>query len=131
MTSNGKFSILDWQEEVAHDLPGTQKLSRASVKTSHTGVLSGILTTLYTLVYSEEGRSEFSGVGVFEGRLNDKEGRYAIIEIGRYQNGEVSVTFELRSLNVIDALEMPLATGHYKTGDHADIPYRLDVITFL
>jgi hypothetical protein len=120
---NGKFTMIEWKEEVANAISATQKLSTARVQTTHEGALTGELVMSYTMIYSAEGNSKFNGVGVFEGSVMGEAALYALIETGTYAEGKVSVEFFVYKLSGETELGQPIGRGNYRTSEHTDVPY--------
>lgn len=118
---NGKFSITKWEEGCAEPLPAPMKFNRGRVERVHSGILEGTEVMQYTFIYSDDLRSEFVGIGIFDGVVAGRKGRFAVIERGHYADGAVHTVFEIRDLMV--DLGVSLGTGEYRTGEHVDVRY--------
>lgn len=118
---NGKFSITKWEETSAEPLPAPMKFNRGRVERVHSGVLEGIEVMQYTFLYSEDLRSEFVGIGIFEGSVAGASGRFAVIERGSYADGAVHTVFDVRDL--ASDLGVSLGTGEYSTGENVNVGY--------
>ncbi|PCH81947.1 MAG: hypothetical protein COB90_02290 [Hyphomicrobiales bacterium] len=124
LADNGQFSISGWDEEDVHTLPEPFKFKRANVERVHKGVLCGTERMQYVLIYKDTGRSEFQGIGVFEGMISGLQGRFAMIESGSFADGQVKTRFEVRHLSQIHDLSTVIGTGHYVTGAQEQVSYR-------
>ena len=63
MELTGTFEITSWQESVEKELANGTKLSRANVRQSYTGSLSGESELTYQLCYDTSGNADFVGFG--------------------------------------------------------------------
>lgn len=61
MELTGTFEITSWQESVEKELANGTKLSRANVRQSYTGSLSGESELTYQLCYYTSGNADFVG----------------------------------------------------------------------
>ncbi|KXS33895.1 MAG: hypothetical protein AWU56_2528 [Idiomarina sp. T82-3] len=61
MELTGTFEITSWQESVEKELANGTKLSRANVRQSYTGSLSGESELTYQLCYDTSGNADFVG----------------------------------------------------------------------
>ena len=61
MELTGTFEITSWQESVEKELANGTKLSRANVRQSYTGSLSGESELTYQLCYDNSGNADFVG----------------------------------------------------------------------
>lgn len=120
---NGSFSIVKWEEENTEQLPAPMKLSLGHVERMHKGVLDGKETMRYSFVYSRDDRSEFVGIGIFEGSLAGTIGCFAVIEQGSYIEGKVHTKFDIRELSETSDLGKSLGIGEYTTSEHVDVSY--------
>lgn len=118
---NGKFSITKWEETSAEPLPAPMKFNRGRVEKVHSGILEGTEVMQYTFIYSDDKRSEFVGIGIFEGSVAGVSGRFAVLERGHYVDGTVHTVFDVRDL--ASDLGVSLGAGKYSTSEHADVAY--------
>ncbi len=118
---DGKFSITKWEETSAEPLPAPMKFNRGRVERLHSGVLEGTEVMQYTFLYSDDTRSEFVGIGIFEGSVAGVSGRFAVIERGSYVDGAAHTVFDVRDL--ASDLSVSLGTGEYSTSEHVDVGY--------
>ncbi|MGR3660260.1 MAG: DUF3224 domain-containing protein [Paracoccaceae bacterium] len=119
----GKFSITKWDEQSLADLPAPQKFNRGQVERTHTGILTGTEIMQYTLLYTSDQRSEFTGIGLFNGTFNGHEGNFALIERGHYKDGTAHTRFVLLKLTKTTGFSDILGTGSYTTSAHSEVTY--------
>lgn len=127
MTETNSYSITNWEETPVEALPGPLKFTTARVTRRHDGVLRGIETMHYTLMYSNEQRSEFIGIGQIEGELDGHKGRFALFESGKFDQGIVTGTFDLRVLCQHSDLASSIGLASYQSGMAETVSYSLEV----
>ncbi|PPS68122.1 MULTISPECIES: DUF3224 domain-containing protein [Streptomyces] len=97
-TTTGHFTFADWQERVIG--PGEDanpRLAHASVRNTFTGGIEAAGTTCeYAIVYVTEKTGSFSGMELLTGRVDGREGSFAVEERGWFgEDGTVHCTFEV------------------------------------
>ncbi|WP_162654376.1 DUF3224 domain-containing protein [Lentilitoribacter sp. Alg239-R112] len=123
MEYKASFTIEKWSEDKITKMPEPQKFNRGEVIRKHKGYVHGKETMHYTLIYANERRSEFSGIGLFEGHIGEEKGHFIIIERGSYQNGSVDVKFDVQKINSNGEFGPVLGQGSYNTSEHQNIEY--------
>ncbi|GAA2409026.1 DUF3224 domain-containing protein [Streptomyces coeruleofuscus] len=97
-TTTGHFTFADWQERVIG--PGEDanpRLAHASVRNTFSGGIEAAGTLCeYSIVYVTEKTGSFAGMELITGRLDGREGSFAVEERGWFgEDGAVHCTFEV------------------------------------
>ncbi|CAM5722640.1 DUF3224 domain-containing protein [Streptomyces coeruleorubidus] len=97
-TTTGHFTFADWQEHVIG--PGEEanpRLAHASVRNTFSGGIEAAGTICeYTIVYVTQKTGSFAGIELITGRLDGREGSFAVEERGWFgEDGAVHCTFEV------------------------------------
>ncbi|MFG2622794.1 DUF3224 domain-containing protein [Streptomyces sp. NPDC048507] len=96
--TTGHFTAADWEEQPLG--PGGDacpRLARARVANTFTGGIEAAGTTCdYTIAYVTGTTGTFAGMELLEGRLDGREGGFAVEERGSFDaDGTVRCTFEV------------------------------------
>ncbi len=67
------FVMQSWNEQPYHEMPGGQKLARASVTNRFSGLIEGEGTLEYLLHYRDDGSVYFTGLERVVGRLDGRD----------------------------------------------------------
>ncbi|MFJ7337020.1 DUF3224 domain-containing protein [Streptomyces sp. NPDC101110] len=97
-TTTGTFTFADWQERVigpAED--AIPRLAHASVRNTFTGGVEAAGTSCeYAIVYVTAKTGSFSGMELLSGRVEGREGSFAVEERGSFgEDGTVHCSFEV------------------------------------
>lgn len=95
--TTGHFTFTKWEEQAVSPSDAGPKLARASVVNAFTGGIESAATTCeYTLVYVTEKTGTFTGMQLFTGTLDGREGAFVIEERGTFDaDGTVRCAFEV------------------------------------
>ncbi|WP_306965836.1 DUF3224 domain-containing protein [Streptomyces afghaniensis] len=96
--TTGHFTFADWQERVIG--PGEEanpRLAHASVRNTFSGGIEAARTICeYSIVYVTQKTGSFTGMELITGRLDGREGSFAVEERGWFgEDGTVHCTFEV------------------------------------
>ncbi|KOW00014.1 hypothetical protein ADK65_16050 [Streptomyces sp. NRRL B-1140] len=97
-TIDGHFTFADWQERViAPGEDANPRLAHASVRNTFTGGIEAAGTACeYAIVYVTAKTGSFSGMELLTGRVDGREGSFAVEERGWFgEDGTVHCTFEV------------------------------------
>ncbi|MBR8642329.1 DUF3224 domain-containing protein [Streptomyces tuirus] len=97
-TTTGQFTFADWQERaLGPDEDTTPRLAHASVRNTFSGGIEAAGTICeYTIGYVTAKTGSFAGMELITGRLDGREGSFAVEERGRFdEDGTVHCTFEV------------------------------------
>jgi hypothetical protein len=97
-TTTGHFTFADWQERVIG--PGEDanpRLAHASVRNTFSGGIEAAGTLCeYSIVYVTEKTGSYAGMELITGRLDGREGSFAVEERGWFgEDGTVHCAFEV------------------------------------
>lgn len=83
--TGGRFSFADWQESPVSDGDRMPRIARASVVNSFSGGIRATATTCeYVILYAAETAGGFTGVQLFSGSVDGREGTFAVEERGSF-----------------------------------------------
>ncbi|NLU65924.1 DUF3224 domain-containing protein [Streptomyces sp. HNM0574] len=125
----GHFTYADWRESPAGGQGAGPRLARASVTNSFAGGVEAADTTCeYTIVYVTEKTGTFTGLQLFAGRLDGREGAFTVEERGGFgEDGTVHGTFTVVPGSGTGELTGLRGTGGF-TARHGEpsVPYTFD-----
>ena len=105
--ANSVFTIKNWEEKPYSEGADLPKLTRAAVKKTFTGDITGESDVEYLMMYRGDGTASFVGLERIVGHLAGRAGSFVLRRIGSFENGVAkesytvipgSGTGELRSL---------------------------------
>ncbi|MEU0190110.1 DUF3224 domain-containing protein [Streptomyces afghaniensis] len=97
-TTTGHFTFADWQERViGPDEDANPRLAHASVRNTFSGGIEAAGTICeYSIVYVTQKTGSFAGMELITGRLDGREGSFAVEERGWFgEDGTVHCLFEV------------------------------------
>ncbi|MEU0198470.1 MULTISPECIES: DUF3224 domain-containing protein [unclassified Streptomyces] len=97
-TTTGHFTFADWQERALGPGEDTHpRLAHASVRNTFSGGIEAAGTICeYTIVYTTPKTGSFAGMELLTGRLDGREGSFAVEERGWFgEDGTVHCAFEV------------------------------------
>ncbi|MBC9728899.1 DUF3224 domain-containing protein [Streptomyces sp. TRM68367] len=95
--TTGHFTFADWKEHPIGPADTSPRLAHASVTNTFTGGIEAADTRCeYSIVYVTEKTGTFTGMELIHGRLDGREGTFAVEERGHFDaDGTVHCTFEV------------------------------------
>jgi len=89
MTQNASatFEITGWDEKPYEEFDGGRKLTRAQVKKTFQGDITGESTLEYLMCYDEAGAATFVGLERLVGRIGDRKGSCVLQHNGTFVDG--------------------------------------------
>ena len=119
MLTNATFKIISWDEE-PFDEPGDgSKLTRAHVRRSFHGDLSGTGNLMYVMTYLDSGVASFMGFEKVVGSLGGRTGSFVLRHTGSYEGNEATATYEVVPGSGTNELVGLSGTGGFSAG-HAE-----------
>ena len=119
MLTNATFKIISWDEE-PFDEPGNgSKLTRAHVRRSFHGDLSGTGNLMYVMTYLDSGVASFMGFEKVVGSLGGRTGSFVLRHTGSYEGDEATATYEVVPGSGTNELVGLSGTGGFSAG-HAE-----------
>ena len=92
---SGNFEIKGWDEKPVDEHEDGRKLTRATVKRSFAGDLSGESTTEYLMSYAADKTARFVGMEMVEGAVDGHSGHVTLQLTGVYDGKEAKADWEV------------------------------------
>ena len=118
MHAKAMFKIVSWDEEPFDEPECGPKLTRAHVKKSFEGDLSGTGNLIYVMTYLDGGAS-FSGFEKVAGSLGGRTGTFVLRHTGSYDGEKATTECEVVPGSGTDELAGLSGTGGFSAG-HAE-----------
>ena len=118
MLTNATFKIVSWDEEPFDEPEDGPKLTRAHVKRSFHGDLSGTGNLMYVMAHLDAGAS-FTGFEKVAGSLGGRTGSFVLRHTGSYDGGTASAEYEVVPGSGTDDLAGLSGAGAFSAG-HAE-----------
>ena len=118
MHAKATFKIVSWDEEPFDEPECGSKLTRAHVKKSFEGDLSGTGNLMYVMTYLDGGAS-FSGFEKVAGSLGGRTGTFVLRHTGSYNGEKATTECEVVPGSGTDELAGLSGTGRFSAG-HAE-----------
>ena len=125
-TARGEFELASWDEETYEELEGGGKLTRATVKQTFSGDVTGHGLAQWLMAYRADGTAHFCGLQLIRGALEGRDGAFVLETIGDF-DGKVATW----SCSVVDgsgsgALEGLRGRGSFGAPRGPKASYELD-----
>ena len=125
MNIKDKFGVASWDEKPWHDLGSKRKITRATVKQTYTGIITGESIVEYTMYYPNETQSTFIGLEYFKGSIAGKSGQLVLEHKGKFENGVARSEFT--SVGGTDELHKLQGKGQFFTISHTEAEYEFNI----
>ena len=119
MVTNATFRILSWDEEPFDEPEDGPKLTRAHVKKSYHGDLSGTGNLMYVMTYLDARTASFSGFEKVVGSLGGRAGSFVLRHTGSYDGETATATCDVVPGSGTGELAGLTGTGGFSAG-HAE-----------
>ena len=119
MLTKATFRIISWDEEPFDEPEAGPKLTRAHVKKSFHGDLSGTGNLMYVMAHLEGGSASFSGYEKVVGSLGGRSGSFVLRHSGSYDGEKATATYEVVPGSGTGELAGLSGTGGFSAG-HAE-----------
>lgn len=119
MLTEATFKIISWDEEPFSDEEDGPKLTRAHVKKSFHGDLSGTGNLMYVMTYLDSGVALFTGFEKVVGSLGGRSGSFVLRHKGTYDGEKATAEYEVVSDSGTNQLAGLSGTGSFSAG-HAE-----------
>lgn len=119
MRTKAKFKIVSWDEEPFDESADGPKLTRAHVKKSFHGDLTGTGNLMYVMTYLDGGVASFSGFEKVVGSLGGRTGSFVLRHTGSYDGEKATAEYEVVPGSGTDELAGLSGTGGFSAG-HAE-----------
>ena len=119
MHTNATFKIISWDEEPFDESEDGAKLTRAHVRKSFHGDLSGTGNLMYVMTYLDSGGATFTGFEKVVGSLGGRTGSFVLRHTGSYDGEKATAEYEVVPGSGTDELAGLSGTGGFSAG-HAE-----------
>ena len=119
MLTKATFKILSWDEEPFDDSEDGPKLTRAHIKKSFHGELSGTGNLMYVMTYLDSETASFTGFEKVVGSLGGRTGSFVLRHTGSYGGEKATAEYEVVPGSGTNELTGLSGTGGFSAG-HAE-----------
>ena len=119
MLTNATFKIVSWDEEPFDETGEGPKLTRAHVKKSFHGDLSGTGNLMYVMTHLDSGVASFTGFEKVVGSLGGRTGSFVLRHTGSYDGEKAMAEYEVVPGSGTNELTGLSGTGGFSAG-HAE-----------
>ena len=119
MLTKATFKITSWDEEPFDEAEDGQKLTRAHVKKTFHGDLSGTGNLMYVMTYLDSGSASFTGFEKVVGSLGGRTGSFVLRHTGSYDGEKATAEYEVVQGSGTNELAGLSGTGGFSAG-HAE-----------
>ena len=113
------FKIIGWDEEPFDEPEDGPKLTRAHIKKSFHGDLSGTGNLMYVMTYLDSGTASFIGFEKVKGSLGGRTGSFVLRHTGTFDGEKATAEYEVVHGSGTDELAGLSGTGGFSAG-HAE-----------
>jgi len=124
-SANARFAIQGWDEKPYDERPGVPKLTRASVRKTYTGDLSGDAQVEYLMMYRADGSATFVGLERVVGRIGGKAGSFVLQRAGVFEAGQAKETYSVVPGSATGELQGLVGDGSSSLGHGMEHPFTL------
>lgn len=119
MLTKATFKILSWDEEPFDESDDGPKLTRAHIKKSFHGDLSGTGNLMYLMTHLEDGNATFLGFEKVVGTLHGRSGSFVLQHTGSYDGQTATAQYEVVPGSGTNQLAGLSGAGSFSAG-HAE-----------
>lgn len=119
MRTKATFKILSWDEEPFDEPDDGPKLTRAHIRKSFHGDLSGMGNLMYLMTHFQDGNATFMGFEKVEGALHGRSGSFVLQHTGSYDGQTATAKFEVVPGSGTNQLAGLSGAGSFSAG-HAE-----------
>ena len=119
MSIKATFKIISWEEESFDEPEDGPKLTRAHIRKSFHGDLSGTGNLMYVMTYLNSGVASFTGLEKVVGNLDGRTGSFVLRHTGFFDGEKATAEYEVVPGSGTDELAGLSGTGGFSAG-HAE-----------
>ena len=119
MPTKATFKIISWEEELFDEPENGPKLTRAHIRKSFHGDLSGTGNLMYVMTYLDGGFASFTGFEKVVGTLGGRIGSFVLRHTGFFDGEKATAEYEVVPGSGTGELAGISGTGGFSAG-HAD-----------
>ena len=129
MQANITFKIAGWDESPFDEPESGPKLTRAHVKRSFDGDLSGTGNLMYVMTHLNSENASFLGYEKVVGELAGRTGSFVLRHAGVYDGGAATSEMEVVQGSGTDELTGLSGTGRFSAGhaEEHDMPFEYEI----
>ena len=116
MHTQATFKILSWDEEPFDELESGPKLTRAHIRRSFHGDLTGTGNLMYLMTHFEDGNATFLGFEKVVGALHGRSGSFVLQHTGSYDGQTATADYEVVPASATDQLTGLAGAGTFSAG---------------
>ena len=120
MLTNATFKIASWDEEPFDESEDGQKLTRAHIRRTFHGDLSGTGNLMYVMAHLSDEDAAFSGFEKVVGSLGGRTGSFVLRHTGRYDGEKATAEYEVMPGSGTGELTGVTGSGGFSVGDAAE-----------
>lgn len=110
-TVEASFEVTSWSEVPAAELPGTAKVTVASIGQRFRGGIEAETVADVVMTYQEDGTAEFVGYQRVQGRIGEHSGAFVLQSIGGYDGTSARSQLEVVPGSATGALAGLVGSG--------------------
>ncbi|MDE0267649.1 MAG: DUF3224 domain-containing protein [Acidimicrobiaceae bacterium] len=126
MPVKATFKIISWDEEPFDEPEGGPKLTRAHVKKSFHGDLSGTGNLMYVMMHLDSGIASFTGFEKVVGSLDGRTGSFVLQHTGSYDGEQATAKYLVVPESGTGELTGLSGTGGFSAGNTEEHDMTLD-----
>jgi len=126
---SGNFEIKGWDEKPVEEHADGRKLTRATVKRSFAGELTGESSTEYVMSYAADKTARFVGMEQLSGELKGEAGHLTLQLTGVYDGKEARADWEVVEGSGDGVFEGASGKGSFHAPHGSTGEYKLDLKT--
>ncbi|MCY3956664.1 MAG: DUF3224 domain-containing protein [Chloroflexi bacterium] len=119
MLTKATFKILSWDEEPFDEPENGPKLTRAHIRKSFHGDLTGTGNLMYLMTHFEDGNATFMGFEKVVGALHGRSGSFVLQHTGSYDGQTATADYEVVAGSGTNHLTGLSGAGAFSAG-HAE-----------
>ena len=119
MLTRATFKIISWDEESFDEPENGPKLTRAHIKKTFHGDLSGTGNLMYVMTYFDGATASFIGFEKVVGSLGGRSGSFVLRHTGTYDGEKATADYEVVPGSGTNELAGLSGTGGFSAG-HAE-----------
>ena len=128
MLTNAKFRIVSWDEEPFDETEDGPRLTRAHIRKSFHGDLSGTGNLMYVMTHLSSGIASFTGIEKVVGSLGGRKGSFVLRHTGSYDGEKATAEYVVIPESGTDELAGLSGSGGFSAGDAEEHDMTLDYV---
>ncbi len=126
MHAMATFKVLSWDEDQIDEQDSGPKLTRAHVRKSFSGDLSGVGNLIYLMTYTSDDEATFVGIERIVGSLGGRSGSFVLQHSGTFDGQKATSEWEVLQGSGTDELEGLTGAGGFSSSHAEEYEMTLD-----